>query len=265
MLTLLSFIAVILIVVGVHELGHYYAARACGVRVLLFSIGFGKPFWAHRDKNDTVWALAPIPLGGYVQMFDADSPPRFNKYPDSERLSSCPHWKRIFIFAAGPLANFLLAFLVLLVVLLAPERGAAPIIGEVRAGSPAAVAGVQPGETITQINGVQTPLWKHAQLAMVDALLGGDTATIATDNNRSYVLAVGDVDVDGIADNGALAEVGIEEYTGYIKAEVLTVQADSPAAAGGLRAGDAFVAVNDTLHDRWMPLLQTIRASPARR
>ena len=138
MLTLLSFIAVILIVVGVHELGHYFAARACGVRVLLFSIGFGKPFWARRDKNDTVWALAPIPLGGYVQMFDADSPPRFNKYPDNERLSHCPHWKRIFIFAAGPLANFALAFLVLLVVLLAPERGAQPIIGEVRAGSPAA-------------------------------------------------------------------------------------------------------------------------------
>lgn len=262
MLTLLSFIAVIIIVVSVHEGGHYLAARAFGVRVLRFSVGFGKPLWLRKDKHGTEWVLAPIPLGGYVRMLDKDAGAQ-PAYPKHEYLESLPQGKRIVIYAAGPFANFVLSLLVLMVFLLSPERGVSPIVGEVYAESAAADAGMVEGEVLLSINDEPTPVWRHVELAMVDALLTEAEITIATENDKEYILLPSE-DALGAIERGerAAGAVGLAGYTDYVKPIVASVLAGSAADAGGLQKGDRFVAINDEVHERWLPFLQAITARP---
>ena len=111
MITLLSFIATLLIIVFVHEFGHYCAARFFGVRVLQFSVGFGKALWQKTDKRGTVWILAPILLGGYVRMLDEETAAEM-KIDPSDAIESKNNWQNFLIYAAGPLANIILAILI---------------------------------------------------------------------------------------------------------------------------------------------------------
>ena len=106
--TILSFLFALGILITFHELGHYWAARRCGVKVLRFSVGFGKPLWRRVDKNGTEWVVAGIPLGGYVKMLDEPAPDAAPTAPNVD-FSSQPVRNRFFIVAAGPMANFILA------------------------------------------------------------------------------------------------------------------------------------------------------------
>lgn len=156
------------VLVTFHEFGHFWVARRCGVKVLRFSIGFGKPLWTHRGKDGTEYVLAAIPLGGYVRMLDE----REDDVPAQQlhlAFNRKPVLQRIAIVAAGPLANLVLAFGLLWAMLVIGRPDYAPVVGQ--ATAIAAQAGLQPGDHILAVGDRVTPTWSELVMALnVDAL-----------------------------------------------------------------------------------------------
>ena len=152
-------LATLAILVAVHEFGHFWVARRCGVQVLRFSIGFGPSLLRWRDRLGTEYSIAAIPLGGFVKMLDeregkvaaSDLERAFNRKPVLQRIA---------VVSAGPIANFILAVAVYWGLFMAGESGYAPVIGQVEAGSPADLAGLQAGQEITALDGSRTPTWQ---------------------------------------------------------------------------------------------------------
>ncbi len=163
LITIAQFLVVLTIVVFVHEFGHFIVARWCGVTVKTFSIGFGREIFGFTDRKGTRWRFAWIPLGGYVKFVDDEnaasqpSPDALERMTASERAGAFQNkalWQRAAVVAAGPLANFILAIVVYAAVNMAfGVRTITPVVGEVKAGMPAAVAGIQPGDVIRGIDG----------------------------------------------------------------------------------------------------------------
>ncbi len=143
-----------------HELGHYGAARLFGVYVEVFSIGFGKKIGAFRMWN-TQWQVAAIPLGGYVKMKGQDDSDPAARSTDTDSYNTKKPWQRIVILLAGPAANFALAFVLYFLIALGGPQTLAPVVGEVSAESPAAMAGLQSNDKITAINGTPITTWKE--------------------------------------------------------------------------------------------------------
>ena len=167
--SLLAFIVAISLLVAVHEFGHFWVARKLGVKVLRFSVGFGKPLWQRRfGADDTELVVASIPLGGYVKMLDeregevaeAERHRAFNRQPLSTRVS---------VVAAGPLFNFLFAILAYWVMYVSGVPGLRPVVGEVIPSSIAEQAGFQAGDELLAVQDTGTPSWEAAVLALLDA------------------------------------------------------------------------------------------------
>jgi len=176
---LIPFLFVLSLVVFFHELGHFLVARWCGVRILVFSIGFGPELLGFYDRHGTRWKIAAVPLGGYVKFFGDESPA---STPDSDRLATMsesdrarsfffqPVWKRAAIVVAGPLANFLLAIVIFAgIFLLYGMQTMSPRVDEVQADSPAAAAGFQPGDMVLAINGEKIASFADMQRIVADS------------------------------------------------------------------------------------------------
>ena len=155
------------ILVTIHEFRHYWVARRCGVHVLRFAVGFGRPLLAHTGRNGTEFTLCAIPLGGYVKMLDE----RVEEVSEQDR----PHafnaksvWQRMAIISAGPIANFLLAILAFWVLFLSGEKGLAPVIGDIQENSLASTSGLQVGMEITAVNQVPTNTWNSVNRQLFD-------------------------------------------------------------------------------------------------
>ena len=180
------------VLVTFHEFGHFWVARRCGVKVERFSIGFGTPLLRWRDKQDTEFVLALLPLGGYVKMLDE----REGNVAEEDRpyaFNSKTVWQRIAIVAAGPLANFLLAFVAFWLVFLAGERDLAPVVGQVQVGSTAEQAGFQAGMEIVSIDGQLTPTWSSVSRKLFDFIgTSGEIPFVVTypDSTVQYELPV---------------------------------------------------------------------------
>lgn len=172
---LLAFVIILSIVVVVHEGGHFFAARRCGVQVEAFSIGFGKKLWSRKDKKGTEWRICAIPLGGYVQMLgddDAASATKTKKeLTDEEKKKTFfmqPVWKRAIIIFAGPFMNYVLAFMVFWgVFAVVGDFKIPPVVGEVIEGSAAQEVGIIKGDKILEINGMKIEDFKDLKRAIV--------------------------------------------------------------------------------------------------
>ncbi|WP_373001458.1 RIP metalloprotease RseP [Sulfurimonas sp.] len=143
-----------------HELGHYFAARMMGVSVEVFSIGFGKRMLTFK-KWSTEWSISAIPLGGYVRMKGQDDSDPTKKSYDEDSYNVKTPMQKIFILFAGPLANFVLAFVLYFIIALGGPNILSPVIGDVVKDSPAQVAGLKTNDTIKSINGVAITTWKE--------------------------------------------------------------------------------------------------------
>jgi regulator of sigma E protease len=241
-----SFIVAIIVLVTVHEFGHFWVARKVGVKVLRFSVGFGKPLLSWRDRTGCEYAIAGIPIGGYVKMLDE----REEAVPESELPFSFNRqtvWRRSLIVVAGPVANFLLAMAIFWVLFSGGQEGLAPVIGRVEPGSMAEQAGLQAGQEIVSVDGLATPVTS----AVFDALLGrlGDTGELALGvrypgDDRTYELLI---DLRRwLSDAEApdpLAGLGLHFYLPpfVLLGELLP---GSPAELAGLRKGDIIERLN---------------------
>jgi regulator of sigma E protease len=253
------------VLIAIHEFGHFWVARRCGVKVIRFSIGFGAPLLRWRDKLDTEYVIAAIPLGGYVKMLDereGEVTPgmeymAFNRKPVLQRMA---------VVAAGPAANLLLAVLAYWFVFLSGERGVAPVIGAVEAGSVAELAGLEPGQEIVAIDGRETPTWKSVNYRLLDRI--GDSGPI------SFSVRYPGSDMvfrsESMLENWLSASeepnliggLGLEMYRPTIDPVLRDVVADSPAAAAGLRAGDRVVSADGLPMETWGGWVDYVRARP---
>src|SRR6187551_998669 len=193
MMTLIAFVVTIGLLVTIHEYGHFQVARWCNVKVLKFSIGFGKPLWQKSfGKDNTLFVLAAIPLGGFVKMLDerelkaeqAADPelPQIN-YSETELQRAFNRqsvWKRIAIVIAGPLANLLLAIVLYWALFMLGVTGTRPIIGEVVSNGLAAQASLTSGEIIQKINGEAVSSWQEARWILLEESLEDKSVDIET-------------------------------------------------------------------------------------
>ncbi|MGU9951531.1 MAG: RIP metalloprotease RseP [Gammaproteobacteria bacterium WSBS_2016_MAG_OTU1] len=259
LIALVAFLAMLLLVVAVHEWGHYIAARFFGVRVLRFSVGFGKPFYSKTDAAGTEWALAPIPLGGYVHLLDKNTAKKLNLAPELT-MEAQNNWRRFVIYVAGPLANVVLSFIILTGVLSAGEIGITARIGKIQEGTVAANAGLSAGDEIIRVNGEDTPLWRQAVIAMVDATLGEKEIYIETATG-GHSIAKGTVLPEAIED-GFPQALGIYPDLNYITQTINAVIEGTPAAAAGVQKGDVIVAINDNVLESWRDTAEVLSALP---
>ncbi|MHB0982085.1 MAG: RIP metalloprotease RseP [Thiobacillus sp.] len=261
--TILWFLIAIGILVVVHEFGHYLAARLAGVKVLRFSVGFGKPLLSRRFGRDrTEWVLSALPFGGYVKMLDE----REGEVPAAEAHRSFNRatvWRRFGIVAAGPIANFLLAIVLYWALFLHGLPAMKPMIGEPPAGTPAAQAGLAAGDEIRRVNGNETQSFQDLRLNLLRAGVAGDALVLDLTNGRSVRLDAVPMQTENL-EQDILRPLGIVRYDPEIEPVIDKVLPDGAAARAGLRAGDRVIAANGTSMANWQDLVQSVRQHPAK-
>lgn len=265
--SLLGFFVAIVILVGIHEFGHFYVARLCGVKVLRFCIGLGKPIWSYTDKTGTEFGFAPIPLGGYVKMLGENED---NIQPHEQHLSfnhkTVP--QRIAILAAGPMANFILAGVIFWVVLFFNgSAGVAPIIGHVEEGSLAASAGLEVGQEIIAVDGVATT----TRLDVLEQLFIrlGETGhlDISVTEQNSDVDYESEIVLDrwmeGEADPDPVVGLGMMFY--YPPIVLGDVQTDGAGAEAGLQPEDVMLSINGQQAGYISDWIEVVQASAGKK
>ena len=246
MIEFLSFLVAILVLVTIHEWGHYWVAKRCGVAIEKFSIGFGKPLVSWKNKEGTEFCIAAIPLGGYVKMRGEYSIATQESQAEAQEgsFASRSVWQRMAIVAAGPVVNLLFAALVFAVLQYGTVKMPAPIIATPQPESILAQTGIQDGDTLLSVN--QTPVnsYAQAQMEVVNALLDQQLLSLKwRDSNgqehKTSSLSLGQVSLD---QSDWAERVGLELF--QKDAPIGQVIAGSPAEQAGLKAGDILIGVN---------------------
>lgn len=264
---LAAFALILGILVVVHEFGHYLAARLVGVKVLRFSVGFGRPLWARRFGPDgTEWAIGAFPLGGYVKMLDeregdvplADLPRSFNR--------QLVQWRMV-IVAAGPVANFLLAILLYWGLFWHGTEEFRPVLGAPAIASPAAAAGVEEGELVRQVAGEEVQTWQEMRWLLLQRAAEQDQVELEVINPDSEI-AVRHLDLSAVRRSGwegdALDRLGLSLYRPRLPPVLGMVNPNSPADDAGLRVGDEILRIDDQEIDSWADVVRTVRQSPGK-
>ena len=271
MTTILAFVVALSLLVLVHELGHYWVARRCGVKVLRFSLGFGHVLYSRRfANNDTEWAISAFPLGGYVKMVDEregevaaeDLPYAFNRKPVLQRMA---------IVVAGPLANFLLAIVLYWAMFIYGVPGLKPVLGEVPPGTPAASAQMQPGETIISINGETVPSWHELRWMLLELALRQDAgqpnsevkieAQSASGSQLFHMLDIGSLEAKDM-DGEFLGKLGLHPYQPVILPVIGKVTEGGVAQLAGLKEGDVILRADGVPMALWSNVVEAIHARP---
>lgn len=261
MLTLLAFVVTLGLLIVVHEYGHYQVARWCGVKVLRFSVGFGRPLFTRTNKEGTEFVVAAFPLGGYVRMLDEREAPVDAKEQELA-FNRQKLWKRSAIVAAGPAANLLLAIVLYWVLFMSGVTDMKPILGEITPGSPAAQASLKPGETISKINGKKINSWQDVHWALLDHALKGDVVEIearAGDHEvHLHRLDMRLLQSDDF-DEDMLHKIGVSPAKPVIPARIGEVLPDGAAQQAGLKVGDVVLAINQVPVTGWENFVQRVR------
>ncbi|MGB9128208.1 MAG: RIP metalloprotease RseP [Thiobacillus sp.] len=261
--TMLWFLIAIGILVVVHEFGHYLAARWAGVKVLRFSVGFGKPILSRRfGRDQTEWTLSALPFGGYVKMLDE----REGEVPAAEAHRSFNRatvWRRIGIAIAGPTANFLLAIVFYWALLFNGLPALKPMIGEPPVGTPAAVAGLVAGDEIRSVNGTDTQSFQDLRLTLLRAGVAADAITLELADGRSVRLDVEPMQTENL-EQDILRPLGIVRYDPVIAPVIGKLLPDGAAARAGFQPGDRLIAANGEAVENWQNWVQVVRQHPAK-
>ncbi|MEY4591045.1 MAG: metalloprotease RseP [Pseudomonadota bacterium] len=262
--TLLMFTLVLIVLVGVHEYGHFSVARLCGVRVLRFSIGMGKPFLSFYDKQGTEFCLAPIPLGGYVKMLDETEGP----ISPSERHLSYNQkspWARMAILAAGPVANLLLAMVLFAFLGMGGIQSLAPEVFEVKPASAASQAGIEPGQEIIAVDGVPTPTQEEVMEQLLRRLGESGEIIFVTRNGRgheqTHTIHLHEW-LQGTHEPDPFENLGFELYRRQALPIVGQVMPKGAAERAGFKALDKLIQINGEPVVSWKQWVESIKQSP---
>ncbi len=263
--TVVITVVTLAVLVAVHEFGHFWVARRCGVKVLRFSVGFGKPLLRWQDAQGTEYVVAGIPLGGYVKMLDE----REGEVPDEQlhmAFNRATPARRIAIAAAGPAANFLLAIFAYWLVFLNGVSGVAPIIAEVLPGSLAERAGLERGQEIVAVDGVDTATWETLQMQLLERIGESGELTITVKTPNSALEYQNSVYIDrwmqDVDEPKPLDELGVSLFVPELLPEIGELVSGGAAARAGLQVGDVIVAVNGESLPDWHSWVRMVRASP---
>jgi len=261
---LAAFIIALGILITVHEFGHFWVARRCGVRVERFSIGFGKALWRRSDSHGTEFVIALIPLGGYVKMLDErieSVKPEMRHYAFNNKTVA----QRAAIIAAGPFANFIFAIFAYWLVFIIGVPSVRPVVGEITPHSIAAEAEIPAGMELKAIDGIETPDWDAVRMALFSKI-GDDSVRITyapfgTDSRRDVTLSLRDWQFEPDKED-AVTSLGIRPRGPQIKTVLQAVQPQSAADKAGLLAGDRILEVNDNPLLKWSDFARQIRDNP---
>ena len=267
MISLLAFIVTLGVLITVHEFGHFWVARRLGVKVLRFSIGFGKPLWQRRGRDGTEYVIAALPLGGYVKMLDeregevpaAELPLAFNRQPVGSRIA---------IVLAGPLGNFLFAILAYSLMFMIGVPGIKPVLDDPKPASLAAASGFQKGDVIVAVDGKPTPTLSAVMLELVDRAMSDEAIQVevvdADERARVRVLDARDVGELGEAAQ-VFDRLGLRPWRPVLPAVIGQVTRDGAAERAGLQPGDRILrAAGEVMTDweQWRTLIQRHPGQP---
>ena len=265
LISIASFIVAVSIIVTVHEFGHFIVARALGVRVLRFSVGFGRALYSYvSPKTGVEYVLAAIPLGGYVKMLDERE---HEVPPDQQALAfnrQSPY-ARLAIAAAGPLFNFIFAVLAYACMYVSGVQGVIPEIGTVQANSAAERAGLTRGDILLEINNNAVSTWQEASIELIDEGLKTGVVTIRKQSADNIIT---DVQLDlsdtkALLDEGSsLEKIGVQPWQPALAARLGKFTADSAARQQGLREGDTILSVNGEVVTGWTHWVELVQAHP---
>ena len=264
--TLFSFIVAISILVAIHEFGHYIVAKKLGVKILRFSIGFGKPLWMKRlGKDKTEFVIAAIPLGGYVKMLDKREA-NIDASEEHREFTRQSVWTRIAIVFAGPLFNFLFAIFAYWLMFVVGVSGVKPVIGNIDVDGMAKQAGLVSGYEIVAINNNKTPIWDVAITNIIPSIIDRSQAVLELKDKEGnpvtrtldFSANTGEIKVEKI-----FKQLGFEPWRPLIKPIIGTVAENSPAENAGFKVGDKIVAINNVVTPDWLDVVELISAKPA--
>ena len=267
------FLVLLTPLVFVHELGHYLVARWCGVRVEVFSIGFGPELFGWTAKSGTRWKVSAIPLGGFIKMFgenalEADESGKVRELTPEEKSVSFEHKRlsqRAAVVFAGPAANYVFAIIVLAIMYMTLGQSYTPaVIAAVAPDSAAARAGIEPGDRVVSINGDSVERFEDIDLAGHVALHPGTPIPIEIERDgRVMPLTVTPDAIEIKMVDGTVQTIG-SLGVGLMPPVVAEVIADSAAEEAGFRAGDRILQIGDTAIGRFEDLRKIVLASPGK-
>ena len=261
LISLLALIVTLGVLITVHEFGHFWVARRLGVKVLRFSVGFGRPLWMRRGRDGVEYVVAALPLGGYVKMLDeregdvsaTDAPQAFNRQPVGSRIA---------IVLAGPAFNFLFAILVYALMFVVGVPGVKPVLDEPRLGSLAEAGGFRKGDSIVAIDGKSTPTLNAAMLELVDRVMAGALIEVEVldDEGRTRVRLLDARDAPNLKEMvQVLDQVGLTPWRPALPAVIGQVVRDGAAERAGLQPGDRVVRIAGepvTDWEQWRAFIQ---------
>ncbi|SBT16465.1 Regulator of sigma-E protease RseP [Marinomonas gallaica] len=262
---ILSIVIALGVLITFHEFGHYYIARLCGVKVLRFSVGFGKPIYRHVSRSGTEFTLAMIPLGGYVRMLDE----REGNVPDAlkgQTFNCKTVWQRIAIVAAGPIANFILAIAIYAVVAGMGIQAIAPKVAGVAENSPLSQTQIESGAEITQLNGVPTHSWEDVNLALADLIGRTGTYTVRyqfldTNLEREERFTLNRW-LAGEEPSNLISEFGVVPWRPQVVPTISEVVTGGAAEEAGFLKGDTVTAINTEPVSDWQSFVSWVQKSP---
>ena len=274
--TIASFLVTVGLLVVVHEWGHFAVARLAGVKILRFSVGFGRPLWMRRLGPDrTEWVIAAFPLGGFVKMLDSREG-TVEERADGNELGAAdrsrafdlqPVAKRIAIVLAGPAANFIAAFLLYWVLFVTGLPGVKPVVGDPPASTAAAAAGLANGDTIRAVGGEPTATWTDVRwLLLKEAVRGGEVAIeleSAGGGGATRSLDLSSLTKEDL-DRDFLQKLGLKAFTPRVPAVLGRVVPGGAGERAGLREGDRIVAIGGEPVATWGQFTARVRASAGR-
>jgi regulator of sigma E protease len=264
--SLAAFIVALGVLITVHEFGHFWVARRCGVRVERFSVGFGRALWRRTDRQGTEYVLAIIPLGGYVKMLDerveAVAPEFRHQSFNNKKI-----WQRAAIISAGPIANFIFAVFAYWLIFVIGVPTVRPVVANVTANSIAAQSNISPGMELKSVAGIETPDWDSVRMALIGEI-GDDQTTVGiapfgSNNVVEKTLNLRQWQFDPEKQDPVVS-LGMIPRGPQIESVLQEVQPDSAAQKAGLQAGDRIVKVDGQILESWQSFVIQVRDNPGK-
>ena len=266
LLSIIAFIISVGLLITFHEFGHFSVARFFDIKVLRFSIGFGRPIYTrHFGRDRTEFTICLLPLGGYVKMLD-DREGTVVQQEKAREFNGKPLWQRFLIVLAGPFFNFIFAIIAYSLIYTIGINALKPIIGHVETTSIASSSGFVEDQEILSINGLSTPTWPTVIDSLVNHVVSGDVVDIQVANNSGekqvLSLNLSSISIDEMADGNLLKKLGLNIVKLKLPPIIGEIEKNGPAQASGLLQNDRIIAVNSNLVDSWQEWVEIIQENP---